>query len=184
MITIFFKCLKAIIIFKLKWVEGRIKMCFKQFVFAVLLVCGIVMVESAQALTLEDLEKRIEKLEQENTSLKMKLGETDEKINTTADALEAVAENASQLNYATDKVSLWFEKSHLGGYGEMHYNNLDGESGAKDKDEIDFHRFVLFFGHDFNDKISFFQNLSWNTALQEKARMEKLNLNRHISIFN
>ncbi|MEO1962790.1 MAG: porin, partial [Cycloclasticus sp.] len=47
----------------------------------------------------------------------------------------------------------------LGGYGELHYNNLSGKGGASDKDEVDFHRFVLFFGHEFNDEIRFFSEL-------------------------
>jgi len=38
-------------------------------------------------------------------------------------------------------------KTHIGGYGELHYNNLD--SGKK----IDFHRFVLFINHQFSDRI-------------------------------
>ncbi len=45
------------------------------------------------------------------------------------------------------------EKPTVGGYGDLHYNNFQGS--AKAKDDIDFHRFVLFFGHRFNDWISF-----------------------------
>lgn len=41
------------------------------------------------------------------------------------------------------------------GYGEMHYSNLSGRGGAQDKDEIDFHRFVLFVGYEFNEGIRF-----------------------------
>ncbi|NQU39558.1 MAG: porin [Lentisphaerae bacterium] len=41
----------------------------------------------------------------------------------------------------------------IGGYGELHYNNLSGEGGASDKDAIDFHRFVLFFGYEFNERV-------------------------------
>jgi phosphate-selective porin len=44
---------------------------------------------------------------------------------------------------------------HLGGYGELHYNNLSGSGGASDKKEVDFHRFVLFIGHEFTDRIRF-----------------------------
>lgn len=43
-------------------------------------------------------------------------------------------------------------KTSLGGYGEMHYNFLNG-SDIEDKKEIDFHRFVLFFGHEFAPNI-------------------------------
>lgn len=42
----------------------------------------------------------------------------------------------------------------IGGYGELHYNNLDNKkSGGADSKEIDFHRFVLFFNHEFSDSI-------------------------------
>ena len=44
-------------------------------------------------------------------------------------------------------------RTTVGGYGELHYNNLDS------KKEIDLHRFVLFLGHRFNDRISFFSEL-------------------------
>ncbi|MBW3567223.1 MAG: OprO/OprP family phosphate-selective porin [Proteobacteria bacterium] len=47
----------------------------------------------------------------------------------------------------------------IGGYGEVHYNDLD--SGSK----IDFHRFVLFFNHAFNDKIRFFSELELEHSL-------------------
>ena len=43
----------------------------------------------------------------------------------------------------------------LGGYGELHYNNLSGEGGAADKEEIDFHRFVIYFGYEYSDRIRF-----------------------------
>jgi phosphate-selective porin len=47
------------------------------------------------------------------------------------------------------------EAAQLHGYGELHYNNLSGEGGASDKDEVDFHRFVLFVGYDFTPRIRF-----------------------------
>lgn len=44
---------------------------------------------------------------------------------------------------------------HIGGYGELHYNSLWGKGGAPDKQEIDFHRFVIYVGYDFSDRIRF-----------------------------
>ena len=44
----------------------------------------------------------------------------------------------------------------IGGYGEVHYNNLDAEDDKNDKDEFDIHRFVLFFGYEFADNLRFF----------------------------
>ena len=51
----------------------------------------------------------------------------------------------------------------IGGYGELHYNNLD--INGTDFTEFDFHRFVLEFGHDFNDKIRFFSEVELEHAL-------------------
>lgn len=46
-----------------------------------------------------------------------------------------------------------FEKTTLGGYGELHYNNLDS------KEEVDFHRFVLSIGHAYTDSIRLFSEV-------------------------
>lgn len=44
--------------------------------------------------------------------------------------------------------------TYLGGYGELHYNNLDNKlDGGSDKKQMDFHRFVLFINHDFEEGI-------------------------------
>jgi len=48
-------------------------------------------------------------------------------------------------------------ETSVGGYGELHYNNLS--SDTEKQKEIDFHRFVLFFDHEFNDKIRFVSEL-------------------------
>ncbi len=44
----------------------------------------------------------------------------------------------------------------VGGYGELHYNNLSSETLGEDKREMDLHRFVLFVNHEFNDDIRLF----------------------------
>jgi len=56
-----------------------------------------------------------------------------------------------------------FAETSIGGYGELHYNNLD--KNGTDFTELDFHRFVLEFSHDFNDKIRFFSELELEHAL-------------------
>ncbi len=59
----------------------------------------------------------------------------------------------------------------IGGYGELHYNNI------KDKDdEIDFHRFVLFFGHEFTDKIRFFSELELEHSLAGEGKEGEVEL--------
>ncbi len=52
----------------------------------------------------------------------------------------------------------------FGGYGELHYNNY---RNGDQKDEIDFHRFVLFYGHKFNDRLRFYSELEVEHALVE-----------------
>lgn len=56
-----------------------------------------------------------------------------------------------------------FAETTIGGYGEMHYNNLSSDTA--EKKEVDFHRFVLFIDHDFNEKIRFFSELELEHAL-------------------
>jgi hypothetical protein len=56
-----------------------------------------------------------------------------------------------------------FAETTIGGYGELHYNNLD--KNGTDFTEFDFHRFVLMFGHDFNDRIRFFSEFELEHAL-------------------
>jgi hypothetical protein len=43
----------------------------------------------------------------------------------------------------------------LGGYGELHYNNTRKDGDEKWKHVLDFHRFVIFFGHAWTEKWSF-----------------------------
>lgn len=80
---------------------------------------------------LEAMQGRIDALEQE----------LDQRVEAIADAVES---SSTTSNY---------DKFHLGGYGEMHYNSLD-QNGV-DKTELDVHRVVLFLGYDFNDKARF-----------------------------
>lgn len=91
--------------------------------------------------TADSVDDRISKLENEIASLKGSQGAK-------GSVLGAVG-NAG-----------WAERSSFGGYGEVHYNNFEGKD-----DEIDFHRFVLFFNHEFNDKWRFISELEVEHAL-------------------
>nr|MBP6683463.1 porin [Halioglobus sp.] len=56
--------------------------------------------------------------------------------------------------------SSWTERTQIGSYGEMHYNNLDDQNdNGGDKDELDFHRFVFYLGHDFSEKTRMFSEV-------------------------
>ena len=71
------------------------------------------------------------------------VAETDKKIEATGEVLDQVARSGPIGNKNTTTV---------GGYAELHYN------GGK-ADQIDLHRYVLFLGHEFNDKIRFYSEL-------------------------
>lgn len=72
---------------------------------------------------------------------------TDEKLEALTQEVEALRRGMAQTAGEAGA------PSHVGGYGELHYNNLDSGN------EIDFHRFVLFFGHNFTDRIRFYSEL-------------------------
>lgn len=61
-------------------------------------------------------------------------------------------------------------RTTIGGYGELHYNALDS------KKEIDFHRFVLFIGHEFNDRIRLFSELELEHALAGESKPGEVEL--------
>jgi opacity protein-like surface antigen len=109
------------------------------------------------AITLEELAARLGKLEKENTELRILLHKTSDQAQNNASAVEVIADNVD--NSGMVKASKWFNKTTIGAYGELHYNNLSGKGGADDKDEMDFHRFVLFVGHEFSDDVRFWSEI-------------------------
>ena len=64
----------------------------------------------------------------------------------------------------------------LGGYGELHYNALTGSGGASDKREIDFHRFVLTVGKEFNERVRFFSEFELEHALAGEGKSGEIEL--------
>jgi hypothetical protein len=83
---------------------------------------------------------------------------TDEEFQALQDQLNALADAVESRPASSTK------QVHIGGYGELHYNNWEFPDGTK-KREIDFHRFVLFFGYDFTDSIRFHSELELEHSL-------------------
>lgn len=64
--------------------------------------------------------------------------------------------------------SLAQQGGRLGGYGELHYNDVvDDGSGENPPGTLDFHRFILFAGYQFNDWVSFHSELEVEHTLIE-----------------
>jgi len=77
----------------------------------------------------------------------------------TDEEFKALQEQMNQLADAVEsRPASQAKQVHIGGYGELHYNNLEFPDGTKFR-ELDFHRFVLFFGYDFSDSIRFVSEL-------------------------
>ncbi len=93
---------------------------------------GPVMAES-----MEELQRQVAEQEE-------RLEELNGKLESLADSMESTEPS----------------KTSMGGYGELHYNNIDGEDA-----KIDFHRFVIFFGHQFTDDVRFYSELEVEHAL-------------------
>lgn len=80
------------------------------------------------------VEEKIELLQQEIESLKDQVASA--KPSNASGGIQGLVDNTT-----------------IGGYGNLNYGNFSG--GATAKDQIDLQRFVLFFGHKFNDMVSF-----------------------------
>ncbi len=118
---------------------------------------------------LQLLESRLNSLEQENKDLKGQLQAAEQKVAATEQKVEAAGEQMDRLATQSSAAAAWAENTTFGGYGELHLNKLDNKRpGGSDKDEIDFHRFVLFAGHKFSDRIRFFSELEVEHALSTK----------------
>lgn len=85
------------------------------------------------------------------------LAVTDEEFNELKEQFNLLADQVDQ-NSNLDWRSSEGSKTTIGGYGELHYNNLSNGQGT-DKKILDLHRFVLFVNHEFNDEIRFFSEL-------------------------
>ncbi len=112
---------------------------------AAVATAGMGALAQAEAPTGDEMWELIQKQQQEIESLKGELETTEAKVEATADAVDSSSGGG-------------FQNTSIGGYGELHYNNLDVDGGS-DKKEMDIHRFVLFIGHKFSDSVRFYSEL-------------------------
>ncbi|MBV1908716.1 MAG: porin [Kangiellaceae bacterium] len=104
--------------------------------------------------TTQELMDMLTKQQSQIEALQKQLGKTDEKVKETDQKVESSV-TAIEESLSTKSAS----NTTIGGYGELHYNNIE------DSESIDFHRFVLFFGHEFTDSIRFFSELEVEHSL-------------------
>ncbi|PCJ30532.1 MAG: porin [Gammaproteobacteria bacterium] len=119
---------------------------------------------------LQNMQQQMAEIKQQNNQLKVENDSLKDQVEDTNQAIEAVVESAEQTAVAS------VSKTTIGGYGELHYNNLEDQHGTAHKESIDFHRFVLFFGHEFNDSLRFFSELELEHSIAGDGKAGEIEL--------
>lgn len=117
------------------------------------MLTGSSLAAAEQMPTPAEMWKIIQQQQREIETLKQGQQRNSEKAEATAEIIEQQASGTAAGGSGAGR------NTQIGGYGEMHYNDLDS------KEEIDFHRFVLFFGHQFTDRLRFFSEVELEHAL-------------------
>ena len=137
-------------------------------VTAIVLGLFLSQVSMAQTPSAEEMWQVIQAQQATIESLQARLAETDKIVEETVEAVEITAD-AIEVATAQGGARENANKTTIGGYGELHYNNLDDQNshigGDDSRDRADFHRFVLFLGHEFSDEIRFFSELEVEHSL-------------------
>jgi hypothetical protein len=115
---------------------------------------------------MKEMKEEMADLKKENENLK---GE----VSDVAGSVDAVADATDEAIKAQVKLS---NKTTVGGYGELHYNSLRDQKGDSNKDQMDFHRFVLFVNHEFNDKMRFVSELELEHSLSGDGKPGEVEL--------
>jgi opacity protein-like surface antigen len=100
----------------------------------------------------------IAELRQELDEAKSQLSSTEDKVVITEERLESTVEFIEEQSVTTAGGN-WWNRTSIGGYGEIHYNDIDADDSSRSKKETDIHRYVLFVNHEFNDRVRFFSEL-------------------------
>jgi hypothetical protein len=160
-------------------------MLFKRTILATSLMSAITTVQG-QAPSNAEIWEKMQELQQQITAIQAKNSELqseNQELKEQLDATEQVAIEASaaaeMIAMATERVmsnATTFGSTNLGGYGEAHYNNLDDQTSSSEKNEIDFHRFVFFVEHEFNDKLRFFSELELEHSIAGEGKSGEIEL--------
>ena len=119
-----------------------------------------------------NLERTVKQLEQQLEEAKRQLNALSEHLDKNTQAVEATAEAVDSIETAPSV----FDRLSVGGYGELHYNNLNAEDSARDKNQIDFHRFVLFLGYEYSDNLRFFSEVELEHSLAGEGKPGEVEL--------
>ncbi|MBT3530761.1 MAG: porin [Gammaproteobacteria bacterium] len=128
---------------------------------AALCVGGVNVAAAAEAPSVEELWEIVQRQQAELESLKQELESTRTQTATVriqslenSELIEAVGDVIEQSDGLVGSNNT--QRTRIGGYGEMLYNNETSSASSK---ELDIQRFVIFFGHQFSDTLRFHSEL-------------------------
>lgn len=119
--------------------------------------------------TVQEQQKQIRALTERLERTTEKVETTEKKVEVTKERIEATGAMVEQVREASSAQPGWWQHTRLGGYGELHYN-------GGDKDEVDFHRFVLFLGHDFSDNVRLFSEVELEHSIAGEGKDGEIEL--------
>ena len=144
----------------------------KKQLLAAFIGLNITAVAQAATPSAEEMWEIIQQQQEQISTLKEQLSNNDSRISETEIIAEATISAVEQISLAPAASS----KTTLGGYGDVHYNNLEKDDGIGDKNEVDFHRFVLFTSHQFTDSIRFFSELEVEHSIAGDGQVGEVEL--------
>jgi len=144
----------------------------KKQLLAAFIGLNITAVAQAATPSAEEMWEIIQQQQEQISTLKEQLSNNDSRLSETEIIAEATISAVEQISLAPAASS----KTTLGGYGEVHYNNLEKDDGSGDKNEVDFHRFVLFTSHQFTDSIRFFSELEVEHSIAGDGQVGEVEL--------
>jgi len=125
----------------------------KQAFFKQLSISGIILLSSTHAVIAAQALPQASKTQQLLEQQQQKIDQLEQKLDAVMSLFE---ENSSSKENASQESQ---NATQIGGYGELHYRNLDTSDGSGRDKAINFKRFVLFLSHQFNEQLRFSSEL-------------------------
>jgi len=115
---------------------------------------------------IEAQQKQIELLQQQLDATRASVADLSRQVE--ANTVTSVAAN-EKAEILADNIeaqpAIVESATKLGGYGELHVNMLENQATGESSNVLDLHRFVLFYQHDFNDRLRFNSELEIEHAV-------------------
>ena len=125
--------------------------------------------------TLQELWQIVQAQQEQIVALEAANKEANSQLAATRQQVEATTEYVENVGTATASPS-WADRTQIGGYGEVHYNNLQADDATNDLKEIDVHRFVLYANHQFNDRLRLATELELEHSLAGEGKNGEVEL--------